>query len=479
MLVLIAICMVMDVTDENGDAVLVGGHSFNMNDTEGNDHVESCADCHGDVGETFKEKKFFWNGNADHDGDGEEEGLQEEVHGLLAQLALLLPPLDSASVDMSAKDNSIAVLRAGYAYMWVEEDRSFGIHNPAFTVGLLKSGIESLTYGGITAGAIQSVMDIPMDQGFQVRLVWTAFGADDGVARDAVKSYTILRKAADAVPAKGVVEYPTVTQIPSDVEVGTSLALAGELWDVVKEVEAIQFIEYSAVVPTLYNTVEGDTAWATFKVLGKSESGMLAETEPMMGHSTDDLAPVAPASLTAELAGDGVQLVWEDPVDTDFSAFEVYKSETQGFVPAPEFLIATTSNSTHTDMNVEQGKTYYYVVTAKDFSNNVSEASNEAAATITDVGEDAGIPTEYALNQNYPNPFNPSTAIKFAIPDAANVSLVIYDMLGNQVDVLVNNNMSAGYYTFTWNASNYASGIYFCQMKANDFIQVNKMLLIK
>ena len=109
----------------------------------------------------------------------------------------------------------------------------------------------------------------------------------------------------------------------------------------------------------------------------------------------------------------------------------------------------------------------------------MSEASNEVNANITDVGAEAGIPTEYALNQNYPNPFNPSTAIKFAIPEASNVSLVIYDMLGNQVEVLVNNQMNAGYYTFTWNASHYASGIYFCQMTAKDFIRVNKMLLIK
>ncbi len=89
------------------------------------------------------------------------------------------------------------------------------------------------------------------------------------------------------------------------------------------------------------------------------------------------------------------------------------------------------------------------------------------------------IPTDFELNQNYPNPFNPSTTIKFAIPEATNVSLVIYDMLGNKVEVLVNDRMNAGYYTFTWNAANYASGIYFCQMTANKFIRVNKMLLIK
>ncbi|MEN8192753.1 MAG: T9SS type A sorting domain-containing protein [Bacteroidota bacterium] len=460
-----------------------GGHSFAVVDTAGAHHVEICEDCHGNVGETFDEKKYYWNGNADHDGDGVEEGLQVEVDGLMEELAALLPhpdTVDGYDPHDDVDDTWTKVeLKAAYNYEMVYYDHSHGIHNPAFTVALLRVSIEALKYGTITAGAIQSVTDIPIDQGFQVRVVWTAFGADDGVAKDAVKTYTILRKVTDAVPAKGVISYPTITQIPSDVEVGTTLALAGELWDVVKEVEAIQFIEYSAVVPTLYNTVEGDTSWATFKVLGKTGTGIIAETDPMDGYSTDDLAPAIPTNLQAQVVANGVMLVWDEAVDKDFNFFEVYRSEEQGFVPSSEKLLSTTTNRNHIDLNVEEGNTYYYVVTAKDFSLNMSGASSEVYATITEVGAEAGIPTEYALNQNYPNPFNPSTAIKFAIPQEANVSLVIYDMIGNQVDVLVNNHMSAGYYTFTWNAANYASGIYFCQMKANDFIRVNKMLLIK
>ena len=87
--------------------------------------------------------------------------------------------------------------------------------------------------------------------------------------------------------------------------------------------------------------------------------------------------------------------------------------------------------------------------------------------------------SEYSLNQNYPNPFNPSTTIKFGIPEASDVQITIYDMVGNKVDVLVNDNLSAGYHTYNWNASNRASGIYFLQMTTSKFTKVNKMLLIK
>ena len=71
--------------------IVVGGHSWNMNDAEGHDNVAACAPCHGDFGTSFKDKKYYVNGNADIDGDGIEEGLQVEVHGLWAKLAELLP----------------------------------------------------------------------------------------------------------------------------------------------------------------------------------------------------------------------------------------------------------------------------------------------------------------------------------------------------------------------------------------------------
>jgi len=132
----------------------VGGHSFNMNDADGNDHVEACAPCHGNVGETFKDKKYYINGNADLDGNGVAEGLQLEVHGLLEQLSEFLPHDEDGNVSIT-EDNadSLAltpeIMRGGYVYMWIDEDRSFGIHNPAFTISLLKAAIEEL--GGVTS----------------------------------------------------------------------------------------------------------------------------------------------------------------------------------------------------------------------------------------------------------------------------------------------------------------------------------------
>ena len=118
-----------------------------MNDAEGNDNVEACADCHGDVGTSFSEKKYYVNGNADLDGNGTAEGLQNEVKGLMEELAGLLPQ-DDGEVDMSGDTLTVDQMIAGYIYFWVLEDRSFGIHNPAFTIALLAKAIEHA--GGTT-----------------------------------------------------------------------------------------------------------------------------------------------------------------------------------------------------------------------------------------------------------------------------------------------------------------------------------------
>lgn len=93
--------------------------------------------------------------------------------------------------------------------------------------------------------------------------------------------------------------------------------------------------------------------------------------------------------------------------------------------------------------------------------------------------EQQTVPTEYALYNNYPNPFNPSTNIKFALPKASNVKLVIYDAIGREVRTLVNNELTAGTHTIAFNANNLASGVYLYKIEAGDFVKVNKMLLVK
>ncbi|NUN70632.1 MAG: choice-of-anchor D domain-containing protein, partial [Bacteroidetes bacterium] len=105
---------------------------------------------------------------------------------------------------------------------------------------------------------------------------------------------------------------------------------------------------------------------------------------------------------------------------------------------------------------------------------------------ITGVGYEVmpTIPTEYALSQNYPNPFNPSTRIEFALPAAENVSLKIYDILGREVRSLINDQYNPGRYDITWDGKNnlgsqVSTGMYIYHLRAGQFSQTKKMMLMK
>jgi len=85
----------------------------------------------------------------------------------------------------------------------------------------------------------------------------------------------------------------------------------------------------------------------------------------------------------------------------------------------------------------------------------------------------------FALGQNYPNPFNPTTNIHFSLPKDGDVSLKIYDILGNEVATVVSGNVKAGTYNAEVDASNWASGVYFYKLTAGNFVETKKMSLIK
>ena len=94
------------------------------------------------------------------------------------------------------------------------------------------------------------------------------------------------------------------------------------------------------------------------------------------------------------------------------------------------------------------------------------------------------LPKTYAIHQNYPNPFNPITTLRYGLPEDAMVNITIYDMMGRIVSTLVNENQSSGYKTLQWNATNdsgqpVSAGVYIYAIKAGNFAQTKKMILLK
>ncbi|RKY96078.1 MAG: hypothetical protein DRQ13_06255, partial [Ignavibacteriae bacterium] len=125
------------------------------------------------------------------------------------------------------------------------------------------------------------------------------------------------------------------------------------------------------------------------------------------------------------------------------------------------------------------------IVSIKDSS--ITDTSDAVFSLIPPSGievETSEIPDDYHLFQNYPNPFNPSTKIKFVIPSnlnrvTSNVNITIYDVLGNEIETLINKEMQTGVYEVEFDAANLPSGIYFYTLRAGIFTNTKKMLLIK
>jgi hypothetical protein len=121
--------------------------------------------------------------------------------------------------------------------------------------------------------------------------------------------------------------------------------------------------------------------------------------------------------------------------------------------------------------NPQAGSKYYYRLKQID-SDGQFEYSDVICIEIN-------MPNEYAIYQNYPNPFNPSTTIKYNLPVDADVQLRIYDVLGREVQIVVNEFQKAGTYNIPFKAEGLSSGIYFCRMNSGNFNSSIKMILIK
>lgn len=195
----------------------------------------------------------------------------------------------------------------------------------------------------------------------------------------------------------------------------------------------------------------------------------------------DENIPVELVSFNATIQNENeVILEWSTATETNNRGFEIQRLQDYkitklkdwkkiGFVEGNGTTTETTSYS-FTDTGLATGK-YYYRLKQVDFDGSY-EYSNTISIEVKP-------PTQFKLNQNYPNPFNPTTKISYALKDAGLVELKLYDILGNEVAVIVNENQSAGIYEVSFNAGNLPSGIYFYRLTSGNFMDTKKLILLK
>jgi len=189
--------------------------------------------------------------------------------------------------------------------------------------------------------------------------------------------------------------------------------------------------------------------------------------------------PVELSSFTAKASEDKVQLNWETKTEVNNFGFEVERTAS-----------VNNENKTWQKIGFVEGngnsnspKEYSFLdknVLSGNHSYRLKQIDTDGQFDYSpEVNVVVEVPTDYALEQNFPNPFNPSTKIEFSIPETGTVKLIVYNLLGQEVRTLVNEQRQAGSYTELFNASELNSGVYFYELRVNDYVLTKKMQLLK
>lgn len=307
-----------------------------------------------------------------------------------------------------------------------------------------------------SAPEINFIIDQPNDQGRWVRMQFMPGGTDWGPYH----AYSIWR----------------MTNTPM-----------GPIMDFVEYLPHHDFDMYNVVLPTLVDSSmyvsDPEDYMSMFMVTGHYDMFGYVDGDPGIGYSVDNIHPGVPSPLVLLSADENhVEMQWEASMDDDFQYFEVHRATNPSFTDGA--VVEMTTAPGFSDMDVTVGQTYYYQVVALDANGNASAASNMISTTIVSVDEAELLPTAFGLSQNYPNPFNPTTSIQFALPQASDVNLVIYNILGQKVRTLVNGYMPAGYITTSWdgldqNGKEISSGTYIYRLETGEMSFSKKMVLMK
>ena len=190
--------------------------------------------------------------------------------------------------------------------------------------------------------------------------------------------------------------------------------------------------------------------------------------------SFDGTLPVELSSFTLSASEGAVALNWTTATETNNFGFEIQrKSEgdfsTIGFVEGHG-----NSNSkkiySFIDSELNLAGNYYY---------RLKQIDNDGTFQYSDVLEIEVVLTEFKLKQNYPNPFNPVTTIEYHLPVDSKITLKIYDVLGHEIVILLDEEKKAGSYKVVFDSKDISSGTYFYKLQADKYIDVKKMIVIK
>ena len=187
-----------------------------------------------------------------------------------------------------------------------------------------------------------------------------------------------------------------------------------------------------------------------------------------------NFTPVELTDFSAAVYGNKVLLSWKTATETNNQGFEVQRSYDGNSFNSIAFIEGngtSTKGNSYSFTDSPLGNIVFYRLKQVDYDGTAAYSKVIKLDNVT--------PSGFSLSQNYPNPFNPATMIDYSIQNPGMVSLKVYDVLGNEVAALVNQNEEQGNYKVVFDGSKLASGIYYYRLSANGSVQTKKMILMK
>ena len=214
---------------------------------------------------------------------------------------------------------------------------------------------------------VTDISDVGNDQGKQVSIEWLSFPGSDPLVTD----FSVFRRKDSLLTFSPAISVHSPGSLP--------IYPPGE-WEWLVTLPAFGETLYSVVVPTLKDlTIAEGMYWSVFFVRAGTDNPTIYFDSPIdSGYSLDNLSPSPPAGLFALREPGAMKLTWSPTIALDFDFYTLYRDTLSGFTPAPNNRLGFTIDSVYFDSSAELGRTYYYLVSATDFSGNESEPSNEA-----------------------------------------------------------------------------------------------------
>lgn len=237
--------------------------------------------------------------------------------------------------------------------------------------------------------------------------------------------------------------------------------------------------EYQSTQLSFRSVIPGEKYYWRVKAYG--QVGESAYSDVYSFQSGIPLPPqlIAPAHATYNVSLKP-EFKWQPRLDADLYRIQVSSTiEFQNGTFAVDTMMVDTTLILKTALT--PNKIYYWRVNAKNKFGTGFWSSQFGFKTLstTNVANESDLPTTHKLNQNYPNPFNPTTKISFALPQTGFTKLKIFNVIGQLIETLINQNLSAGYHTVEFNADKYPSGIYIYTLQSGNVVLSKKMLLVK